>query len=154
MPEKSRKLYERCWGCEGTRILKRSAMVDGMRTVVGGKSHTYSGPLKPGGPCPLCTDGYYEIGLTLGQVEGKLTTLDEFTLALADFFGSFQDTYGDDGPLDAAYGQAAELLQKHAARVGSAVQAAIGVMCTCTRTPQTSSQARSGESRSVTATTG
>lgn len=57
MPKKVRKLYERCWGCEGTR----KTLTDFQRNR--------GGVLPAGSDCPLCEDGYFETGLSLGQVE-------------------------------------------------------------------------------------
>jgi hypothetical protein len=65
----STPLYQKCPLCKGTRKTQSAAMVDGLPT---GKGTTYSGPVKAGAACFACTDGYVEVGLTLGQVERAL----------------------------------------------------------------------------------
>lgn len=61
------KLWEQCPACQGTRVTKVAAMVDGLHRAEGAK---YSGPLPAGSPCPLCAPhGFVEVGLTVGQVE-------------------------------------------------------------------------------------
>lgn len=57
MPQKVRKLYERCWVCDGTRKTKMPFNASTTREI----------PV--GSDCFSCTDGYVETGLTMGQVE-------------------------------------------------------------------------------------
>jgi hypothetical protein len=106
MPDKVRPLYEKCWSCGGTRKT-RTTFNAGQRNE-----------LPAGSPCPLCEDGYYETGLSLGQFENKMTHLDLFMLALADLYGGMME--GHPPHIRAATDQAAELLQKFAARVEDA----------------------------------
>lgn len=56
MPKKVRKLYEKCWVCDGTRKT--------IRAFSGGRSD-----LPVGSDCPFCEGGYFETGLTIGQVD-------------------------------------------------------------------------------------
>jgi hypothetical protein len=59
MPKKpeERLVYERCWGCDGTRKTKMAFNAGSPRE------------LPTGSECPLCEDGYFETGLTMAQVD-------------------------------------------------------------------------------------
>jgi hypothetical protein len=59
-----RELYEKCWGCDGTRKLTKPVHIDVTR-----KKHHNA---KIGEDCPLCTDGYSAIGITVGQLEALI----------------------------------------------------------------------------------
>lgn len=56
----TRKLYEKCTGCNGTRKLVTQVHIDKTRKV------SYN--LGVGEDCPLCKDGYVEIGVTVNQL--------------------------------------------------------------------------------------
>jgi hypothetical protein len=56
-----RDLYEKCWGCDGTRKLTKPVHIDETRT-----RHRNA---QPGEECPLCEDGYCKIGVSVGQME-------------------------------------------------------------------------------------
>lgn len=107
MPEKSRKLYEKCWGCKGTRKTTIAFNVSSGREL----------PI--GSPCPLCEDGFFDTGLTVGQCERQFTTLDLTLLALADLYGTVieHSPGGVNVEMGQAMGQAADLMQKYAAKI-------------------------------------
>lgn len=80
MPKANRDLYEKCWGCDGTRKLVRAAHIDETRTKARNA--------QPGEECPLCEDGYMITGLTAGQVERlveKARLVPEMLAVLAKF---------------------------------------------------------------------
>ncbi len=71
-----RDLYERCRGCDGTRKHKHPVHLDYTRTR--------SANLLPGDDCPLCEDGYQQIGMTAGQLETIVADRDRLLVALDD----------------------------------------------------------------------
>lgn len=75
-PKVERKLFEKCWGCDGTRKLARPVHVDYTRTSALN--------LPAGAECPLCENGYADIGMTVGQLESLREDRDRLLLALDD----------------------------------------------------------------------
>lgn len=73
-PKDERMLYERCWGCHGTRKTATDF------------NRNRGGVLPAGSPCPLCEDGYSAIGMTVGQLEASALRHHRLLVLAADVF--------------------------------------------------------------------